>query len=365
MGTNYTNPICIRRSRCLVAFWETGSLVVENYLTNKKTTIAPLIAQLLQEIDDYHPKNSVLEHFGSIPVANEIIEELIKQDVLIIQGSALDAKECLIEKKWEWNQDVRYFHYSTQHIVYEDNFEIQRTSLARLAREIPPPDAFKDYGRSDVKLLGSFDDSSGEFWNVLRSRRTKRSFVQEEISLSDLSNILLWTWGRTHLITDQEVGSYILRTSPSGGARHPIEVYPVILRVNGVTPGIYHYSVKRHELECLRTGMFTDLAVRLCSNQEWVRDAAVVFFMTAVVNRTMWKYKQTNAYRVIQLDAGHIGQTFHLVCTKLGLAPFTTAATQDKEIESELGIDGVTEIPIYTAVTGVPSNGIIRNNKGG
>lgn len=85
--------------------------------------------------------------------------------------------------------------------------------------------------------------------------------------------------------------------------------------------------------------------------------------MTAVVNRTMWKYKQTNAYRVIQLDAGHLGQTFHLVCTSLGLAPFTTAATQDIAIEQELGIDGVSEIPIYTAVTGVPANGLSRSSK--
>lgn len=355
MEIKYTDQIYIRRSRSLIAFWEDGSLVVENYLTKKQTTIAPLILQLLQEIDDYQLKPYVLERFQEIPAANEIIEELLKQNILIIQGSDLDIKERLIEEEWKWKHDARFFHYSIQHVKYEDNYDIQRTSLAQLAREIPPPDAFKDYGRSDVKLLGSFDEPSGELWNVLRSRRTKRSFSQQEISFSDLSNILLWTWGKTHLLTDNEVGPYILRTSPSGGARHPIEVYPVILRVKGVEPGIYHYSVKRHELECLKTGTFMDLAVRLCSNQEWVRNAAVVFFMTAVVNRSMWKYKQSNAYRVIQLDAGHLGQTFHLVCTSLGLAPFTTAATNDIAIEQELGIDGVTEVPIYTAVTGVPS----------
>lgn len=81
--------------------------------------------------------------------------------------------------------------------------------------------------------------------------------------------------------------------------------------------------------------------------------------MTAVVGRSMWKYKQAQAYRVLQLDAGHLGQTFHLVCTALGLAPFTTAATDEPEIERELGIDGVNELAVYAAAFGMP-----RSNAG-
>ena len=169
--------------------------------------------------------------------------------------------------------------------------------------------------------------------------------------------MLLWTWGRTHLINHPELGEYVLKTSPSGGARHPIEVYPLVLRVDGVPPGIYHYSVRRHELECLRQGLFDELLVRLCANQEWLRDAAAAFFMTAVVDRSMWKYKHEHAYRVLLLDAGHLGQTFHLVCTQLGLAPITSSAKRDVEIERELGIDGVSEISLYAAATGVPVGG--------
>ncbi len=59
---------------------------------------------------------------------------------------------------------------------------------------------------------------------------------------------------------------------------------------------------------------------------------------------------------MLLLDAGHLGQTFHLICTKLGLAPFTTAATQDTAIEAELGLDGVAEIALYTAATGFPAS---------
>jgi hypothetical protein len=91
----------------------------------------------------------------------------------------------------------------------------------------------------------------------------------EAISIHDFSALLLWTWGQTRTMRDPDLGPYILRTGPSGGARHPSEVYPVVRRVEGIPPGIYHYSVQRHRLETLRLGKFEDLVVRLYANQDW------------------------------------------------------------------------------------------------
>ena len=34
------------------------------------------------------------------------------------------------------------------------------------------------------------------------------------------------------------------RTSPSGGGLHPVEAYPLVLRVEGVEPGLYHYRAR-------------------------------------------------------------------------------------------------------------------------
>jgi SagB-type dehydrogenase family enzyme len=81
--------------------------------------------------------------------------------------------------------------------------------------------------------------------------------------------------------------------------------------------------------------------------------------MTAMVSRTMWKYEHSHAYRVLLLDAGHLGQTFHLACTALGLGPLTTAAINGLDVEEALGLDGIKEIVMYAAATGLPrlSNG--------
>jgi SagB-type dehydrogenase family enzyme len=151
-----------------------------------------------------------------------------------------------------------------------------------------------------------------------------------------------------------QLGPFVLKTSPSGGGRHPIEVYPLVLRVDGLSPGIYHYRVETDTLGLLSSDVDDALAARLVASQDWISDAAVVFLMTAVLERSMWKYKHAHAFRVVLMDAGHLGQTFHLVCTALGLAPFTSAANDAAAVENLLGIDGIDEVVVYTAATGWP-----------
>ena len=314
----------------------------------------PLLAHLFDELTEYLPWDALLTRFQSIPGADAIVDQLITQDILLVKGSLADQRDRLVDETWKWSHDARIFHFSTRRLRFERDPEAQRKSLVQLAKRVAPPAPFKDYHRSDVVLGGSFEEASDDFWNVLRTRRTVRDFAREKLSFQDFSTLLLWTWGYTDFVDSSELGSYILRTSPSGGARHPVEVYPVVLRVEDVNPGIYHYSVQRHELESIRSGDFEGLLERICPGMRGIGNASVMFFMTAILGRSMWKYGQSHAYRVIHLDAGHLGQTFHLVCTRLGLAPFTAAAIHYPEVEDALGIDGVSEIAIYAAATGIP-----------
>jgi len=93
----------------------------------------------------------------------------------------------------------------------------------------------------------------------------------------------------------------------------------------------------------------------MLAKQPWAGEGAAVLLMTAVVERSMWKYRHDHAYRVLLLDAGHLGQTLHLVCTKLGVAVATSSAKNDRLIEHVLQIDGISEISLYAGVIGVPA----------
>jgi len=66
----------------------------------------------------------------------------------------------------------------------------------------------------------------------------------------------------------------------------------------------------------------------------------------------MWRYHFSRAYRVVLLEAGHFCQTFCLVATWLGLAPFCTAALVDEKLEEVLGLDGASETVLYAAGIG-------------
>ncbi|MGH9793392.1 MAG: SagB family peptide dehydrogenase, partial [Candidatus Acidiferrales bacterium] len=148
------------------------------------------------------------------------------------------------------------------------------------------------------------------------------------------------------------LGRLALKTSPSGGARHPIELYVLALRVAGLPRGIYHYAADRHRLERLRRGASSREMVRWLAGQHWFSGAAALVLMTAVMPRVQWKYQFARAYRIVLADAGHLCQTFYLVATWLGLAPFATMALADSRIERALGIDGVGEAILYAAGVG-------------
>ncbi len=171
----------------------------------------------------------------------------------------------------------------------------------------------------------------------------------------DLAAVVRGTWGRTGWLEAGVYGRLPLKTSPSAGCLHPIECYVLAWNVSGLPAGLYHYDVASDELRRLRSGDLRAAAVKAASGQAWVGRAAFLCVMTAVFERTLWKYQMENAYRVLWLDAGHLAQTFCLLATSRGLGPFTTAAIQDTFLENLIGLDGVKEFPVYLCGAGVPA----------
>jgi SagB-type dehydrogenase family enzyme len=170
-----------------------------------------------------------------------------------------------------------------------------------------------------------------------------------------LSALLHYTWGVTGFTSHWLLGALPLKTSPSAGARHVCEVYVLALRIKGLSCGLYHYASDRHVLECISTDVSLGKATEYCAGQAWVEDGAALFLITAVFSRSMWKYRFSRAYRTVLADAAHLCQTFCLVATHLGLAPFCTMAVKDSVIEQDLGIDGITESVLYVAGVGLPT----------
>ncbi len=149
------------------------------------------------------------------------------------------------------------------------------------------------------------------------------------------------------------------KTSPSGGSFHAIEVYPLLIDVEGVEPGLYHYGVERHELallEPLERDEAAQLAVAFTCGQTYFGDAGALFLLTARFYRSYWKYRaQQRAYAVLMMDAAHMSQTFYLLCADLDLGAFVTAAVNNGDVDDRLGLDGFTEGTLIACGCGRPA----------
>ena len=150
-----------------------------------------------------------------------------------------------------------------------------------------------------------------------------------------------------------ESGAHVLfKTSPSSGARHPIEAYLVALRVAGLRAAVYHFSPLTGRLHLIKRPITQQRVTQYLGGQSWFGESAAVVVMSAVLPRVWARYEHPRAYRSVLLGAGHLCQTFCLVATWLGLAPFCTQALADSIIERDLGIDGVEEVILYAAGVG-------------
>jgi SagB-type dehydrogenase family enzyme len=211
------------------------------------------------------------------------------------------------------------------------------------------PDAYKEYEgaqttqlpRPAVKVDVSLDE-------VLRVRKSVRRFTRQPVNLSEMSYLL---WASTGI--QRVEGGHEFRTAPSAGALYPVETYVVANNVEGLAQGVYHYAIRRHELEQVKAGDYRSAVSEGALGQSLCAEAAFVLIWTAIFGRSKWKYGQ-RAYRYIYLDAGHIAQNLALAAVSLGLGSCQVGALYDDELNRILDLDGIEESVIYTSAVGHP-----------
>lgn len=184
---------------------------------------------------------------------------------------------------------------------------------------------------------------------TLRQRKSVRDFQDKPLSKGQLA-YLLWASTGIQRIED----GYEFRTAPSAGALYPIETYLVVNDVKAIEPGIYHYSIRSHQLEQLRQGDFRRQITAAALGQEMCARASVVFVWSAVFERCKWKYGQ-RAYRYIYLDAGHIAENLALAAVSLKRGSCEIGALYDEQVNAIIGVDGIEESAICMAAVGIPA----------
>jgi SagB-type dehydrogenase family enzyme len=344
----------LKRVASLVAYWCDRRLVLANYRTNSLVKADPVIVSVLDFFDDWRSPEEFYSHLPVYTKASldRALRQLLDGTFLVRKGSKEARDDAKLEYLWSgWLPAAGLLHFCSKNLAYITDLAQGRRLLRERAKRVPIPPAVKCY-RSAPQLSLPVSADEGEFPGVLLRRRTWRRFSSRPVELSSLATLLRLSWGVQHWIKLPGMGRVALKTSPSAGARHPIEVYVLAVRVAGLPRGLYHYRSDVNRLELLKSGASPRQLTKYLAQQWWYGSAAALMIMTAVFPRTHWKYQDPCAYRTVLLDAGHACQTFCLVATWLGLAPFCTMALSESEIESDLRINGIEESVLYAAGVG-------------
>lgn len=225
------------------------------------------------------------------------------------------------------------FHDETRHTWTQIFKEMITPKPAR-------PPQFKEYtGMPKIKLPKP-DFKGLRLEEALTKRRSIREYSKKPITMAELSQLLFSAQGVTG-----EIYGTLLRTAPSAGALYPFEIYFFVNNMENLKKGLYHYSVRDHSIVLIKEGDFRSELLKASLEQEMVRDAAVVFVLAAVFDRTRSKYGE-RGYRYVYMEAGHISQNIYLQATSLGLGSVVIGAFLDDQINKLIGIDGKKEAVI-------------------
>lgn len=285
-----------------------------------------------------------------------LLDALVSKGLAVVEGNGARPADARFRDA-NWNLYAALYHARSRWSGVDVQLEVVERAdeelLARATREHlerhgPPPPHFHTVPTAIETRQLPLVAREGDLYRALAQRKTSRRFDRSRrMSEEELAVLVRTVYGAqgTAVIGEDAIG--VRRTSPSGGGLHPIEAYPLVIDVDGVEPGLYHYHCGDHSLELLeRLAELPgrELAESFTGGQAYFRDASLLVVLAARFERSFWKYRgHEKAYAVILMDAGHLSQTFYLVCAELRLGAFVTAAINNVDIDERLGLDGFAE----------------------
>ncbi|MBF0110460.1 MAG: SagB/ThcOx family dehydrogenase [Magnetococcales bacterium] len=211
--------------------------------------------------------------------------------------------------------------------------------------------SYSYFPRVDLDPL-AWEDLDIPLGELIKKRRTNRNYIDKPLTHAELSTLLVRGAGLNGTIGVGANQTRDGRTYPSGGGLYPLEVYSIVLNVEGVSEGVYHFDVRNHCLNrLLQKDDLRGTVKRAYMSEKMLEKTAVCFLVTAIFKRTSFKYGE-RAYRLVNIEAGHLIHNMLFVGQALGLSIIPINGFFDRRLEQLINVDGVEESILYTAIGG-------------
>jgi SagB-type dehydrogenase family enzyme len=263
----------------------------------------------------------------------------------LFTDAAGDGPSWWDEYRW---REARAYHEATRDYPFLQMD--QRGALASDTRRMheyrsqaPAPPLYQHMrGDSAVELTRRRADESPDEW-------LQRTTAADRRGLEGIGLLLDVCFGERGQLIGADGGRSLLKSIPSGGARHPTEIFLAAFEMEGIPAGIYHYDVEHHRLERVRGGQLRDAFAHatydLFTKYEAPPEAVLVF--TSLVERAMWRYRDPRSFRAILVDVGHAVMAYRHVARMLGFRTYAYQKMRDGEVAELLQIDRVAQPPLY------------------
>jgi SagB-type dehydrogenase family enzyme len=219
-----------------------------------------------------------------------------------------------------------------------------RDTIAPLPAVKPPMS--EDIVALDKPDLERLQEADVPFTAVVEGRKSLRQYGERPITAGQLGEFL-YRSARLKQVIPADPQELASRPYPSGGAIYELELYVVANECADLSPGLYHYAAKAHQLSRLGG---RDARVEALVNDARAATGGqcrpqVLIIVAARFQRLTWKY-QSLAYALILKHVGALYQTMYLVATAMGLAPCALGGGNSDLFAQTAGLDYYSETSV-------------------
>ncbi|MGW0933309.1 SagB/ThcOx family dehydrogenase [Streptomyces sp. NPDC002644] len=366
----------LRRSRCLVCYWHDGTFVVHPRPHGTPSPAPPAAAEVLAAFEDWADPRDIARQLRHLPreTVEQAVTVLVRAGALLTRNSPEADLDEKVASRWGPGTAQVPFpgHAASPTQTQTQTPDGGHKALGEAGTGVPNEEgesawpgaeAHAASGPAGPPLFTGLPDARrlllprrppelrAPLEQVLYAPRGDREFAGAPLPLESLAALLATTFGPVDFIGGRP-GARYRRTSPQAGSRQVIDAYAGVLNVTGVHPGWYLYNALQHALELTSKGFTREESAYLCADQDWAAEPAVLVTLVARLERTDPR-RPALAYRDCVLDAGHLGQTFTLVATALGLSSAHTGVFRDAMIAARCGL-AVERVPLHVLAVGMP-----------
>src|SRR5262252_10970808 len=110
--------VLVKRSSCLVFFFQNDVLHCKNYLTGREFEASPVLVPILASLNKWSTLREVEQslHEYSGASVQRGLRQLIAHTAVVIRGSAQSRREDAVACWETWGVEARFFHFATRDI---------------------------------------------------------------------------------------------------------------------------------------------------------------------------------------------------------------------------------------------------------